>query len=223
MERARAFAPPAGRSRGECGGGIALTRSPARPKIGAVHRGGGETSGSSSLGKQDRRAGDEIVPMHPRWERIFVAKARTLGSSACTGRRSHWFRACGGASSTTRRSRDRSPERSSGGRARPPARARSASLSRFGGSTTSMHGSPSHTFAALVVSQIAERVDAADHHHEPVRVRGAVGIAALSGGPGLAVTRRARCSSCCLLAMKPGGSRPARLRLRTRSIGLRKL
>ncbi len=70
MERARAFAPPAGRSRGECGSGIALTRSPARPKIGAVHRGGGETSGSSSLGKQDRRAGDEIVPMHPRWERI---------------------------------------------------------------------------------------------------------------------------------------------------------
>src|SRR5207245_8612648 len=49
---------------------------------------------------------------------FFVAKARTLGSSACTGQRSHWFRARGGASSTTRRSRDRSPERSSGGRAR---------------------------------------------------------------------------------------------------------
>jgi hypothetical protein len=118
MERARAFAPPAGRSRGECGSGIALTRSPARPKIGAVHRGGGETSGSSSLGKQDRRAGDEIVPMHPRWERIlrgesayaqFQRMYRTAFALVPSPWRCKFY---------TRRSRDRSPERSSGGRAR---------------------------------------------------------------------------------------------------------
>ncbi len=43
-------------------------------------------------------------------------------------------------------------------------------LSSFVGSTTSIQGSSSHTFAAFIVSQITERVDAADHRHEPVPV-----------------------------------------------------
>jgi hypothetical protein len=137
MERARAFAPPAGRSRGECGSGIALTRSPARPKIGAVHRGGGETSGSSSLGKQDRRAGDEIVPMHPRWERIlrgesayarFQRMYRTAFALVPSPWRCKFYNAPfkGPVAGTLKWW--------SG--AHPPARARSASLSRFGGIAT---------------------------------------------------------------------------------------
>ena len=47
-------------------------------------------------------------------------------------------------------------------------------VSRFVGSTTSIRGSPSHTFAAFVVSQMTEGMDAADHHHEPVPVHGAL-------------------------------------------------
>jgi hypothetical protein len=137
MERARAFAPPAGRSRGECGSGIALTRSPARPKIGAVHRGGGETSGSSSLGKQDRRAGDEIVPMHPRWERILrgesaYARFQRMYRTAFALVPSPWR--CKFYDAPFKGPVAGTLKWWSG--AHPPARARSASLSRFGGSAT---------------------------------------------------------------------------------------
>jgi hypothetical protein len=136
MERARAFAPPAGRSRGECGSGIALTRSPARPKIGAVHRGGvrhqdHQALGSRTAGQATRSCRCIRVGADSSWRKRVRSVPAHVPDSVRIGSEPVAVQVLQRAVQGTGR---RNAQVWSG--AHPPARARSASLSRFGGTAT---------------------------------------------------------------------------------------